>query len=118
MTRDVEALEFEPGGLGLGARPLVSAGNRVELLRNGEAYFPALIAAIEAAQRWVQLETYIYAEDNMGARVSAALADAASRGVEVRLVVDGFGSAGSIAGLHASLAPDARVEPLEHLLFE
>lgn len=105
MTRDVEALEFEPGGLGLGARPLVSAGNRVELLRNGEAYFPALIAAIEAAQRWVQLETYIYAEDNMGARVSAALADAASRGVEVRLVVDGFGSASAIAGLHASLAP-------------
>ncbi|HPE02206.1 MAG TPA: cardiolipin synthase ClsB [Burkholderiaceae bacterium] len=105
MTRDVEALEFESGGLGLGAGPLASAGNRVELLRNGEAYFPALLAAIDAAQRWVQLETYIFAEDNMGARVAGALADAASRGVEVRLVLDGFGCANTADALRAMLTP-------------
>jgi cardiolipin synthase len=105
LTRDVEALEFESGGLGLGAGPLVSAGNRVDLLRNGEAYFPALLAAIDAAQRWVQLETYIFAEDNMGARVAGALADAASRGVEVRLVLDGFGCANTSDALRAMLTP-------------
>lgn len=105
MTRDVEALEHEFGGSGLGARPLVSAGNRVELLRNGEAYFPALLDAIDAAQRWVQVETYIFAEDNMGDRVAGALADAASRGVEVRLVLDGFGCADTADALRAMLVP-------------
>lgn len=67
-------------------------GNAVELLRNGETFFPALIAAIGAATRHVVLETYIYADDGVGQRVSEALIAAAQRGVDVRLVVDGFGA--------------------------
>ena len=34
-----------------GARPLVYAGNRIELLVGGAAYFPQLLAAIESASR-------------------------------------------------------------------
>jgi cardiolipin synthase len=105
LTGQPDALELDLEGQATSGQPPTSAGNRVELLRNGEEYFPALIAAIEGAQRWVQLETYIFAEDNMGARVAAALADAASRGVDVRLVLDGFGCAGTIPGLREDLVP-------------
>jgi cardiolipin synthase len=68
------------------------AGNEVRLLRGGQEYFPALIAAIEQATQTVALETYIYADDAVGNAVAEALLRAAVRGVDVRLVVDGFGA--------------------------
>lgn len=67
-------------------------GNLVHLLSNGQAFFPALIAAIDEASIHVVLETYIYADDDVGARVTDALVRAAQRGVDVRVVVDGFGA--------------------------
>jgi cardiolipin synthase len=77
-------------------RPLVYGGNRVRLLENGDEYFPRLLAAIEGAARSIYLETYIFAQDSVGTRVSDALAVAADRGVAVRVIVDGFGT-GSFA---------------------
>lgn len=85
------------------------AGNRLQLLKSGGEYFPALIAAIDAALHEVHLETYIFADDTTGRRVAAALARAARRGVAVRVLVDGFGARDFAAGLGASLAAD-RVE--------
>jgi cardiolipin synthase len=67
-------------------------GNRLQLLRNGEQYFPALVAAIDAARQDVYLETYIFADDETGTLVSEALARAAARGVATHLLVDGFGA--------------------------
>jgi len=67
-------------------------GNRLALLRNGERYFPALVAAIDAAQNEVFLESYIYADDQTGSLVADTLARAAARGVRVRLLLDGFGA--------------------------
>ncbi|GAB4464249.1 MAG: cardiolipin synthase ClsB [Burkholderiaceae bacterium] len=75
----------------LSPRPVVYAGNRVRLLVNGEQYFPRLLAAIDAARRSIHLETYIFADDNIGKRVVFALAAAASRGVQVHLIIDGYG---------------------------
>jgi len=75
----------------LAAPTVVHGGNRIRLLVTGEQYFPALLAAIESARRVIEIETYIFAEDNIGHRVADALAAAASRGVEVRLLIDGFG---------------------------
>jgi len=69
----------------------VREGNRVTLLENGAAYFPALIAAIDAATREVHLETYIFEADATGLAVAEALMRAARRGVKVRLLLDGFG---------------------------
>lgn len=68
------------------------AGNRLTLLRNGEQYFPALVAALDAAREEVFLETYIFAGDETGSLVADALARAATRGVRVHLLVDGFGA--------------------------
>ena len=67
-------------------------GNRIELLRTGAEYFPALEAACDAAGREIYLETYIFADDATGRRIAAALARAARRGVVVHLMIDGFGS--------------------------
>ena len=67
-------------------------GNRLTLLSNGSEYFPALIAAIDAARHEVHLETYLFADDVTGHAVADALSRAAARGVRVRLLVDGFGA--------------------------
>ncbi len=68
------------------------SGNCIELLRNGEEYFPALENACDAARREIHLQTYIFAEDATGRRIAAALSRAAQRGVVVCLLIDGFGS--------------------------
>jgi cardiolipin synthase len=68
------------------------AGNRLALLRNGEQYFPALVAAIDAARVEVFLETYIFADDETGSLVADALARAAARGAATHLLIDGFGA--------------------------
>lgn len=62
----------------------------------GEA-FPALLAAIEAAQQSICLETYIYAADPLGERFRAALVRARQRGARVRVLVDALGSIGLVA---------------------
>jgi cardiolipin synthase len=67
-------------------------GNSLTLLRNGQAYFPALVAALDAAEREIYLETYIYHDDETGSLITDALARAAARGVRVHLLIDGFGA--------------------------
>jgi cardiolipin synthase len=68
------------------------SGNHVQLLENGDAYFPAVFEAIAAAEREVLIETFILFEDRVGRDLQQRLIDATSRGVEVDLTVDGFGS--------------------------
>ena len=67
-------------------------GNAIDLLRSGGEYFPALCNAIDGATREVWVETYIFADDDAGRTVAAALIAAARRGVEVRVLVDGWGA--------------------------
>lgn len=71
---------------------LYVAGNRLTLLKNGELYFPALVAAIDTAREEVFLESYIFADDETGTLVNDALARAAARGVRTHLLIDGFGA--------------------------
>ena len=67
-------------------------GNRLALLDSGGEYFPALLAELEAARIEIYLESYIYADDEIGHEVTGALCRAAARGVRVRVLVDGFGA--------------------------
>lgn len=68
------------------------AGTQIELYECGAAFFPALIAAIDAARTEVRLETYIFHLDSSGSQVGEALIRAARRGVRVALLLDGVGS--------------------------
>ncbi len=65
-------------------------GNRLQLLRTGAEFFPALEAAIAAARHEIYLETYIFADDEAGRRIARALAEAAAQGVRTNVVVDGM----------------------------
>jgi len=67
-------------------------GNAVQLLENGEEYFPAVFEAIASAREEVRLETFILFEDEIGQQLHAALVKAAQRGVRVDLLVDGYGT--------------------------
>jgi cardiolipin synthase A/B len=69
-----------------------TGGNRITLLKNGGEFFPALVRAIDEAKREVRIETYIFRDDASGEVIAAALKRAAERGVDVRVIVDGFGS--------------------------
>jgi len=85
-------------------------GNQITLLRSGAEYFPALEAAIEAAQHSIHLETYIFADDAAGRRIAGALLAAAARGVRTDVIVDGFGSKRFLGTLSDVLAAgDVRV---------
>jgi len=69
------------------------AGNYLLLLQDGAEFFPQLCDDIDAAQHSIYLETYIFAADETGRMITAALQRAAARGVVVRVLLDGFGSA-------------------------
>ena len=75
----------------IAAKPRWFDDNAITLLENGQEYFPALEAAIDGASREILLQTYIFAPDTTGRRIAGALQRAASRGVAVRVLVDGFG---------------------------
>jgi len=77
-------------------------GNQITLLQNGAEFFPALLAAIDAATAEVSLETYIFENDATGRQVAQALMRAAGRGVAVRVLVDGFGG----PHFHKQFIPD------------
>ena len=75
-------------------RTLIAPGVRVErqLYFNPEEYFHGLIEDIDHARYEIVLETYIFKLDKTGNQVLAALSRALTRGVELKLLIDGVGS--------------------------
>ncbi|MFA1645884.1 MAG: cardiolipin synthase ClsB [Enterobacteriaceae bacterium] len=67
-------------------------GNRIRLLENGDNFYPAVFAAIGKAERSVILETVIWFEDGVGRQLHAAVLGAAQRGVQIEVLLDGYGS--------------------------
>jgi cardiolipin synthase len=65
---------------------------KLNWLRTGREVFPAMLHSIGAAQKSIQLETYIYADGQVGRQFLEALLAAARRGVQVRVLVDAVGS--------------------------
>lgn len=77
------------------ARPHLrwKTGNDVSLLENGIQLFPALCEAFDLAKTSIHIEMYIFRMDSAGQQILHHLGLAARRGVKVRVVIDGFGSA-------------------------
>ncbi len=74
--------------------PTMSSGNRLELLENGDAIFPAMLEAIASARKTVNFEAYIFWSGEVGTRFRDALTERAARGVTVRVLLDAVGSSG------------------------
>jgi len=68
------------------------AGNRLELVESGDARFRLLLELIGGAEKCIKILMYMFNPDKVGEAVRDALVAAAERGVEVRLLIDGFGS--------------------------
>ena len=72
----------------------LTRGNRYDVLTNGDQIFPAMLDAIRNAKRRISFETYIYDKGEVADQFTAALEEAAGRGVRVNLVVDSVGGSG------------------------
>ncbi|HET8648451.1 MAG TPA: phospholipase D-like domain-containing protein [Gemmatimonadales bacterium] len=78
--------------VGATSRLPLTPANAVEPLSNGDVAYPAMLQAIENAERSVALASYIFERGQAGDRFVGALAEAAARGVEVRVLIDGVGA--------------------------
>lgn len=71
------------------------SGNRIDLLEDGTETFPAMLAAIHAAQHHVHIQSYIIGHDEVARELLDACAERAREGVKVRVMYDAFGSMGA-----------------------
>ena len=66
--------------------------NAIKLLLNGETKFPEVLRALEQAKHHIHMEYYIFSYDSVGKKIVDALIRKAKEGVEVRIIIDDFGS--------------------------
>lgn len=66
--------------------------DEIRLVHSGNDYFDTLEAIINGAKHSIHFQTYIFDSDETGIQIAIALKKAASRGVNVSLVLDAFGS--------------------------
>jgi cardiolipin synthase len=79
--------------------PPVVAGNRYEMLVNGDRIFPSMLAAIRGARKTIDFETYIYWSGEIGKAFADALSERARAGVRVHVLLDWVGSSKMEASL-------------------
>jgi cardiolipin synthase A/B len=89
---DVDSAEFQNTIEGVTGMPFVS-GNQVTIYNNGDEFYPAMLDAIDSAERSITMENYIYWDGEVGRRFAEAFAEKARQGVEVKLLLDAIGSA-------------------------
>ena len=87
----VEDATFLPSAHAL-ADPVTVPGNRVQLLRNGDEIFPAMLRAIRGARSTINLESYIFWSGAVATQFREALSERARHGVQVRILLDAIGS--------------------------
>ncbi|MDQ6860499.1 MAG: phospholipase D-like domain-containing protein [Verrucomicrobiota bacterium] len=102
----IHSPEFWGSALSL-SKPVPLEGNKIELLENGDAYFPAMLEAIRGAQHTINFASYIFKSDNIGHTFRDALIERARAGVEVRVLLDGIGSGWSLDNSDVRMMTDA-----------
>jgi cardiolipin synthase len=70
----------------------VYRGGRIELLQNGDRFYPPMLDALRGARDTINFEVYIFEPDEIGRQFLDLFIERARAGVEVRVLVDGFGS--------------------------
>jgi cardiolipin synthase len=67
-------------------------GNRIDVLRNGDAIFPAMLAAIQGAEHTIDFLTFVYWQGEIGTEFAQRLAERARHGARVRVLLDAWGA--------------------------
>jgi cardiolipin synthase len=88
----IESEEFLDTIAGASGVPFVE-GNAVELLNNGDVFYPRMLEAIEAARASITVEAYVYWAGEIGLVFARSLAERAKAGVKVKILLDAIGSA-------------------------
>ncbi len=83
-----EFLDTMVGAAGVPFAP----GNRLELLNNGDRFYPSMLTAVKNAEHSITIEAYIYWNGEIGLTFARALAERASKGVKVKILLDAVGS--------------------------
>jgi len=89
--RDEDLHRFRRTLEGLVGYP-ATEGNRVDVLRNGDEIFPSMLEAIRGAEHTVDFMTFVYWTGEIAEEFAAALADRATSGVRVRVLLDAVGA--------------------------
>jgi cardiolipin synthase len=87
----VSSKEFLPTMAGATGVPLLS-GNRLDVLNNGDEFYPAMLEEVAKATRSITIEAYIYWAGEIGRTFAHALAGKARDGVPVKILLDAIGS--------------------------
>ena len=90
-TFAVDAPEFFGSALAL-CDPIPLEGNKIQLLANGDEYFPAMLQAIRSANHTINFAAYIFESGAIGDQFRDAFCERAQNGIEVRILLDGIGS--------------------------
>jgi cardiolipin synthase len=98
----------------IASHPLSSG--TVDVLVDGEAYFTRFIDTVGAARKSVQLQTYIFDNDDYAVKIGELLKRRSNEGVEVKVLLDGFGTISSTMSESASL-PDDHLPPASVRLY-
>ena len=97
----------------------LTPGNTMAVLVNGDAAYPAMLSALQQAQKTILLATYIFGNGKVSRQFIAALKDAIGRGVEVKVILDGMGESMSLPpigwALRANGIPFRRFNPFKLL---
>lgn len=90
--------------------------DKEEVFHDGDLFFSRLQDAIDAAQKTIDFECYIFLHDQLGRRILHHLKMAAQRGVQVRLLLDGIGSSQWSHRLLAEIQRDGLLVQIYHPL--
>lgn len=101
-----------------GIRP----GNQATLLENGEALWADMFATLRQARQSINIETYLFADGRLSRELTDILCERAQAGVEVRILVDGWGARApwlearlKAAGVNYRLYKPVRLYALYHI---
>ena len=73
------------------ANAIVTHGNKVSILNNGDNTFSAIISEIKKAEKFIHIQYYIFDDDTIGNTIADILKEKAEAGVEVRIIIDDVG---------------------------
>ncbi len=72
----------------------IIAGNRVDLLFNGDQIFPAMLEAIRSARKSITYQQYLFEDGAIAHEIADAFAERCRAGVQVKILLDSLGSGG------------------------